>query len=95
VSVDAALRALLAAELVPVLEEQRALRAEVAELRAASKPPELEMLGRILGCSHRAALGRAERDAQLRGLGVRLGRRLLYRRAEVMALLAARTRGEH
>jgi hypothetical protein len=88
-------RALLAVfddALRPVLSELAALRQEVAALRQQTAPLELEPLGKILGCSPRAALARASRDPELRRLAVRLGRRRFYRRSEVMQLLAQRER---
>lgn len=50
-------------------------------------------LAAILGCSSKAATTRLSRDGELRALGLRVGRRLLFRRAEVEAFLAQRTRG--
>jgi hypothetical protein len=82
-----------------LLDELRATHAEVAELRAevkamraAQAEEPLVPLAKILGCTPRAALGRLERDQELRGLGHRLGRRLVFRGSEVRALLAGRQR---
>jgi hypothetical protein len=83
-----------------LLEELRAARSDVANLRlevaalsarVADEP--LQPLGKILGCSPRAALGRLANDAELRGLGHRLGRRLVFRASEVRHLLASRGGG--
>jgi hypothetical protein len=91
-SLDASLRAAVGAELAPVLEELRQVRAELEQLRQASTPPAMLPLGKILAISPRAALGRLDRDPALRALGLRLGRRLLFRPEEVRSLLAQRQR---
>ena len=69
-----------------LLDAVRSLRAELAELRAVNKQPELLPLAKILSISPRAALGRLERDEELRKLGLRVGRRVLFRPDEVRSL---------
>lgn len=90
--IDAVIEQLIARAVTPLAEELRALRAAVEQLTAQQRGPELLPLCRILEISPRAALGRLSRDAELRGLGLRAGRRLLFRRAEVEALFAQRQR---
>lgn len=70
------------------------VRDEVRAARAEEKERALEPLAAILGVSAAAARMRLSRDADLRALGLRVGRRLMFRRADVEAFLAERTRGE-
>jgi len=44
----------------------------------------LEPLGAILGCTPDAARMRISRDGELASLGMRVGRRLLFRRSDVL-----------
>ena len=68
-------------------------RIEAAVERALARQSEqLQPLAVILGVSPRAALGRLSRDPELRALGLRCGRRLVFRRGEVEALLSSRQR---
>jgi hypothetical protein len=83
-----------------LLAELRAARAELAELRqdfatlaAKTNEEPLQPLSKILQITPRAALGRLGHDPELRGLGHRLGRRLVFRASEVRHLLASRARG--
>jgi hypothetical protein len=98
-AIDHALRAIVGAELMPVLDELRAVRSELEALRAQSKPAEFVPLTAIIAgangepISPRAALGRLDRDPELRALGHRVGRRLLFRAAEVQQLFAERQKG--
>ena len=89
IDVDALVAAIAAdvvAQIVPsIRDELRNARVEAAE--AALAP-----LATILGVSRAAARMRLSRDLALRDLGLRVGRRLLFRRADVETLLAARTR---
>lgn len=80
-----------------IREELHAARAEVADLRrevaalvTRLNVEPLQPLATILGCSPRAALGRLANDSELRALGHRLGRRLVFRPSEVRHLLASR-----
>ena len=73
------------------LFELVARAAEEGARRALAQQAEsLEPLGSIIGCSPDAARMRISRDEELASLGVRVGRRLLFRRSEVMVLLAQR-----
>jgi len=74
----------------PALDE----RIERAVERVLSRREEgaLLPLDKILGCTARAAQARLARDPDLRALGHRLGRRTLFRPAEVRAHLAWRQR---
>ena len=65
---------------------------EGARRALAQQVESLEPLGAILGCSSDAARMRISRDGELASLGLRVGRRLLFRRSEVMHLLAERQR---
>ena len=65
---------------------------EGARRALAQQVESLEPLGAILGCTPDAARMRISRDGELASLGLRVGRRLLFRRSDVMALLAERQR---
>ena len=65
---------------------------EGARRALAQQVESLEPLGAILGCTPDAARMRISRDGELASLGMRVGRRLLFRRSDVMALLAQRQR---
>ena len=65
---------------------------EGARRALAQQVESLEPLGAILGCTPDAARMRISRDDELASLGLRVGRRLLFRRSDVMALLAERQR---
>lgn len=71
--------------------EQRVERIEASVTTPAPAP--LETLAGILGCTADAARRRLSRDAELRRLGVRAGRSLVFRRDEVLAFYAARSAG--
>ena len=58
----------------------------------AQRASSLEPLSAILGISKRAALARLTRDPELRACGLRVGRSLRFRRADVEAILSARQR---
>lgn len=75
----------IAAAIGELRAELAAAREELAELRRAQADDPLRPLSAILSISPRAALGRIDRDPGLRKLGVRVGRRLLYRSADVQA----------
>ena len=63
---------------------------EGARRALAQQAESLEPLGAILGCTPDAARMRISRDGELASLGLRVGRRLLFRRSEVLALLSRR-----
>lgn len=63
---------------------------EGARRALAQQAESLEPLSSILGCSPDAARMRLHRDGELASLGVRVGRRLLFRRSEVLVFLAQR-----
>jgi hypothetical protein len=65
---------------------------ELAQKVNAQSVEPLLPLCKILNISTRAALGRLANDAELRALGHRLGRRLVFRPSEVRHLLAHRER---
>ena len=65
---------------------------EGARRALAQQVESLEPLSAILGCTPDAARMRISRDGELASLGLRVGRRLLFRRSEVMHLLAERQR---
>jgi hypothetical protein len=65
---------------------------EGARRALAQQVESLEPLGAILGCTPDAARMRISRDGELASLGMRVGRRLLFRRSDVMVLLAERQR---
>ena len=76
------------------LAELVARASEAGARRALAEQGEpLEPLASILGCSLDAARMRLRRDPELAALGALAGRRLLFRRSEVLAFLAARRRG--
>jgi hypothetical protein len=58
----------------------------------AANVEKLEPLAVILGISGKAACERCRRDDGLRALGVRSGRRLLFKRSAVESYLASRGR---
>jgi hypothetical protein len=78
--------AALAVALAPLVAD-----AVIARINATQSQTLLP-LAKILSISPRAALGRLSRDAELRTLGHRLGRRLVFRPNEVHQLLAQRQR---
>jgi hypothetical protein len=81
----AALAAHLAHHLRPIMMERG---------RDVVEPSPLQPLATILDVSPAAARMRLMRDPELRAIGLRAGRRLLFRRGDVEALLAVRTRDE-
>jgi hypothetical protein len=80
----------IAAKLAPQM--QRAVESAVQRALADVAESALEPLDKILGVSVAAARMRLNRDPELRALGLPVGRRLFFRRAEVNALLATRAR---
>jgi hypothetical protein len=76
-----------------VAEPLRAvIRDEIRSAGVERAAAALQPLATILDVSPAAARMRLKRDPALRDVGLRAGRRLLFRRADVEALLAARTR---
>jgi hypothetical protein len=93
-TVDFAIRFVVAEEVRPILDELRQLRVEVGELHKVAAPTDkLVPLCKILEITPRAALGRLANDPELRGLGHRLGRRLLFDPGAVRLLLSQRQSG--
>ena len=86
-TLDAALRAAIAAELDARGLTREALGEIVRKALVEQSGAALEPLATILGCSAGAARQREARDQALAALAVRGGRRRLYRRHEVLAYL--------
>jgi hypothetical protein len=85
------LGALRNAEVRASLRELMIEAAEEGARRALEKHAETwEPLGKILGCSNDAARMRISRDPELAAIGMRDGRRVMFRRSQVLALLSLR-----
>lgn len=91
-SLETMLAELIRHEVAAALEPLANMVADKVAARTADSNEPLQPLATILGISPRAALGRLSRDPELRGLGHRLGRRLVFSPSAVRFVLAERQR---
>lgn len=91
-SIEETIAIVVRRELAALLEPMIPRIAEAVTKRTSEVDEPMQSLGKILGISPRAALGRLSRDPALRALALRVGRRMMFRPSEVRALFAQRTR---